>query len=563
MSTDLLRAAMAWIDQDPDQETRHELALLIEKADHGNAQALDELASRFSGHLTFGTAGLRAEIGPGPMRMNRVVVSHAAHGLGQFLLQRNTAGPIRVVIGFDARTNSDVFARATAEILAGLGITPILFDQHTPTPVLAFALRHLDADAGVMVTASHNPPTDNGYKVYLGGEDHGSQIVPPADSAIHAAIMASHESTPATELPRKHEGIESIGEGVIDAYVEATRKVASGFSAAGRDSLTVCYTPMHGVGAAVFERLVALEGFSSVHPITAQEQPDRLFPTVSFPNPEEPGALDLAQELATNINADIIVAHDPDADRLAVALPSRDGNGWMNLTGNEVGSILAASIAERAQAEEREGVLGFSVVSSPITSIIARENGFEGVETPTGFKWISRLPGILFGFEEALGYLVNPDTVRDKDGISAGLYALCLAAEAHAEGKTLWDVLDEVRARYGGFASGQVSLRFDKPAIAQELMALVRENPAEVFPSLSVASIQDYLNPPPGQPTADLMRYDTEAGDRIIIRPSGTEPKLKVYLDCIRPSQADASAAITEMETVVREAMNRLSASLS
>jgi phosphomannomutase len=563
MSTDLLRAAMAWIDQDPDQETRHELALLIEKAEHGNAQALDELASRFSGHLTFGTAGLRAEIGPGPMRMNRVVVSHAAHGLGQFLLQRNTAGPIRVVIGFDARTNSDVFARATAEILAGLGITPILFDQHTPTPVLAFALRHLDADAGVMVTASHNPPTDNGYKVYLGGEDHGSQIVPPADSAIHAAIMASHESTPATELPRKHEGIESIGEGVIDAYVEATRKVASGFSAAGRDSLTVCYTPMHGVGAAVFERLVALEGFSSVHPITAQEQPDRLFPTVSFPNPEEPGALDLAQELATNINADIIVAHDPDADRLAIALPSRDGKGWVNLTGNEVGAILAASIAERAQAEEREGVLGFSVVSSPITSIIARENGFEGVETPTGFKWISRLPGILFGFEEALGYLVNPDTVRDKDGISAGLYALCLAAEAHAEGKTLWDVLDEVRARYGGFASGQVSLRFDKPAIAQELMALVRENPAEVFPSLSVASIQDYLNPPPGQPTADLMRYDTEAGDRIIIRPSGTEPKLKVYLDCIRPSQADASAAITEMETVVREAMNRLSASLS
>ncbi len=563
MSTDLLRAAMAWIDQDPDQETRHELALLIEKAEHGNAQALDELASRFSGHLTFGTAGLRAEIGPGPMRMNRVVVSHAAHGLGQFLLQRNTAGPIRVVVGFDARTNSDVFARATAEILAGLGITPILFDQHTPTPVLAFALRHLDADAGVMVTASHNPPTDNGYKVYLGGEDHGSQIVPPADSAIHAAIMASHESTPATELPRKHEAIESISEGVIDAYIEATRKIASGFSSAGRDSLTVCYTPMHGVGAAVFERLVALEGFSSVHPITAQEQPDRLFPTVSFPNPEEPGALDLAQELASHINADIIVAHDPDADRLAVALPSRDGNGWMNLTGNEVGAILAASIAERAQAEEREGVLGFSVVSSPITSIIARENGFEGVETPTGFKWISRLPGILFGFEEALGYLVNPDTVRDKDGISAGLYALCLAAEAHAEGKTLWDVLDEVRSRYGGFASGQVSLRFDTPAIAQELMALVRANPAEVFPSLSVASIQDYLNPPPGQPTADLMRYDTEAGDRIIIRPSGTEPKLKVYLDCIRPSQADASAAITEMETVVREAMNRLSASLS
>ena len=563
MSTDLLRAAMAWIDQDPDQETRHELALLIEKAEHGNADALDDLSSRFSGHLTFGTAGLRAEIGAGPMRMNRVVVSHAAHGLGQFLLQSNPGKSLQVVIGFDARTNSDVFARDTAEVLAGLGITPILFDQHTPSPVLAFALRHLDADAGVMVTASHNPPADNGYKVYLGGADQGSQIVPPADSAIHAAIMSSHESTPATELPRHSEGIESIGQEVIDSYVAATRRVASGFSKAGRDTLTVCYTPMHGVGASVFERLVALEGFTSVHPVSAQEQPNRLFPTVSFPNPEEPGALDLAQELASDINADIIVAHDPDADRLALALPSRDGNGWVNLTGNEVGAILAASIAERAKAEEREGVLGFSVVSSPITSVIARENGLDGVETPTGFKWISRLPGILFGFEEALGYLVNPETVRDKDGISAGLYALCLAAEAHAEGKTLWDVLDDVRARYGGFASGQVSLRFDTPAIAQQLMALVRENPAEVFPSLSVASIQDYLNPPPGQPTADLMRYDTEAGDRVIIRPSGTEPKLKVYLDCIRPSQADASKAITEIEVVVREAMDRLASSLN
>lgn len=563
MSTDLLRAAMAWINQDPDQEARHELALLIEKAEHGNPEALEDLSSRFSGHLTFGTAGLRAEIGAGPMRMNRVVVSHAAHGLGQFLLQRSPGQAMRVVIGFDARTNSDVFARDTAEVLAGLGITPTLFDQHTPTPVLAFALRHLEADAGVMVTASHNPPADNGYKVYLGGEDQGSQIVPPADSAIHAAIMASYESTPATQLPRQSEEIESIGQEVIDAYVDAARRVASGFSSEGRDSLTVCYTPMHGVGAEVFERLVALEGFTSVHPVAAQEQPDRLFPTVSFPNPEEPGALDLAQELATQIGADIIVAHDPDADRLALALPARDGDGWVNLTGNEVGAILAASIAERASAAEEQGVLGFSVVSSPITSVIARENGLDGVETPTGFKWISRLPGILFGFEEALGYLVNPDTVRDKDGISAGLYALCLAAEAHAGGTTLWDVLDNVRARYGGFASGQVSLRFDTPAIAQQLMALVRENPAEVFPSLHVARIQDYLTPPPGQPTADLMRYDTEAGDRIIIRPSGTEPKLKVYLDCIRPNQDDASSAIAEIESVVRAAMDRLSESLS
>lgn len=563
MTTELLRHAMAWVEQDPDPETRHELALLIEQVEYGNEDALTELTSRFSGHLTFGTAGLRAEIGSGPMRMNRVVVSHAAHGLGAFLLKKISGHTPRVVIGFDARTNSDVFARDTAEVLGGLGITPIMFSRHTPTPVLAFALRHLGADAAVMVTASHNPPADNGYKVYLGGEDGGSQIVPPTDTAIHEAIMASHASNSATTMPRRTDTIELIGDDVIAAYVEATQKVARAFAPEGRESLRICYTPMHGVGADVFERLLELEGFSSVYPVTAQEQPDRLFPTVSFPNPEEPGALDLAQELAASVGAHIIVAHDPDADRLAIALPSRDGSGWVNLTGNEVGAILAASIAERASATGEEGVLGFSVVSSPITSVIARENGLEGVETPTGFKWISRLPGILFGFEEALGYLVNPDTVRDKDGISAGLYALCLAAQAHVEGKTLWDVLDEVRARYGGFASGQVSLRFESPAVAQKLMEIVRQDPEGVFPTLTVSGIQDYLNPPPGQPTADLMRYDTDAGDRIIIRPSGTEPKLKVYLDCIRPSQADASKAITEIEVVVREAMDRLASSLN
>jgi phosphomannomutase len=562
MTTDLLRSAMAWIGQDPDQQTRHELALLIEKAEHGNEEALADLSSRFSGHLTFGTAGLRAEIGAGPMRMNRVVVSHAAHGLGRFLLERGPAESLRVVIGFDARTNSEVFAKDTAEVLGGLGITPILFTGHTPTPVLAFALRHLGADAAVMVTASHNPPADNGYKVYLGGADEGSQIVPPADSAIHAAIMHSHDSIAATDIARESSTIELIGDEVIDAYIETTSEVAGLFDNAGRDSLSICYTPMHGVGADVFERLLEREGFTSVHPVTAQEQPDPHFPTVSFPNPEEPGALDLAQELASEVGADIIVAHDPDADRLAIALPSRDGSGWVNLTGNEVGAIAAASIAERAAKQKTDGVLGFSVVSSPITSVIAKRNGLEGVETPTGFKWISRLPGLLFGFEEALGYLVNPSTVRDKDGISAGLYALCLAASAHSEGKSLWDVLDEVRARYGGFASGQVSLRFESPAIAQKLMAQVRSDPSGVFPELAISTVQDYLTPPPGQPTADLMRYDTKDGDRIIIRPSGTEPKLKVYLDSLRPAQAEAEKALGEVEQVVRQAMERLSASM-
>jgi len=560
VSTELLRKAMAWIDQDPDQQTRGDLARLIERVEHGNEDALAELSSRFAGHLTFGTAGLRAEIGAGPMRMNRVVVSHAAYGLGQFLLSRAQGSPLSVVIGFDARHNSDVFAHDTAEILNGMGISAHVFEFHTPTPVLAFAVRHLNADAGVMVTASHNPPADNGYKVYLGGSDEGSQIVPPADEEIHAAIMASHESHKANAIPRS-DAIETIGSEIVDAYRSATRTIAEGFNVSGRDELTICYTPMHGVGAGVFEALLESEGFTRVHPVTAQEQPDPNFPTVSFPNPEEPGALDLAQKLAGEVGADIIIAHDPDADRLAIALPKDDG--WVNLTGNEVGAILGASISEKAHAQGTEGVLGFSVVSSPITHVIAQKNGLRSVETPTGFKWISRLPGLLFGFEEALGYLVNPDTVRDKDGISAGLYAACLAASLKAQGKTLWDALESVRAHYGGFASGQVSLRFDTPAVAQQLMRVVRSAPDEVFEGVEVTSVQDYLIPPEGQPEADLMRYDTAEGDRIIIRPSGTEPKLKVYLDSLRADQGAAEQALAEIETIVRNAMDRLVSQLA
>jgi phosphomannomutase len=494
------------------------------------------------------------------MRMNRVVVSHAAYGLGQFLLSRAEGAPLSVVVGFDARHNSDVFARDTAEILAAMGISAHVFEFHTPTPVLAFAVRNTNADAGVMVTASHNPPADNGYKVYLGGSDEGSQIVPPTDEEIHAAIMASHESHKANAIPHSN-AIETIGSEMVDAYRTATRAIAANFNVAGRDELTICYTPMHGVGAGVFEELLESEGFTRVHPVTAQEQPDPNFPTVSFPNPEEPGALDLAQKLASEVDADIIIAHDPDADRLAIALP-KDG-GWVNVTGNEVGAILGASIAESAHAQGTEGVLGFSVVSSPITHVIAQKNGLRSVETPTGFKWISRLPGLLFGFEEALGYLVNPDTVRDKDGISAGLYAACLAASLKAQGKTLWDALESVRANYGGFASGQVSLRFETPAVAQQLMRVVRSAPGEVFEGVEVTSVQDYLTPPEGQPEADLMRYDTAEGDRIIIRPSGTEPKLKVYLDSLRADQSAAEQALGEIEAVVRSAMDRLVSQLT
>ena len=320
-NTELFRQAMAWIDQDPDAATRRELADLIDRAEKGDEGATADLASRFGGHLTFGTAGLRAEIGAGPQRMNRVVVSHAAHGLGRFLLERSPGTQPRVVIGYDARHNSDVFARDTAEILQAMGIEAMLFDQMTPTPVLAFALRHLDADAGVMVTASHNPPADNGYKVYLGGSDEGSQIVPPTDAEIHQAIMASHNSVKATDLARDP-NVRTIGRDVVEAYEHATLQVAQQFDAAGRDQLRICYTPLHGVGAEVFERLLATAAFTSAVTVQEQAVPDPDFPTVSFPNPEEAGALDLAMEQAQSMSADLIIAHDPDADRLAVALPN-------------------------------------------------------------------------------------------------------------------------------------------------------------------------------------------------------------------------------------------------
>jgi len=560
-NTELLKRAMDWIGQDPDQETRLEIAQLIEGVEKGDESSAAELAERFSGHLTFGTAGLRAAIAGGPMRMNRVVVSHAAYGLGQFLLSRVVGSSPRVVIGFDARKNSDVFARDTAEILAGMGITPLLFDAATPTPVVAFTLRHLNADAAVVVTASHNPPADNGYKVYLGGEDEGSQIVPPADSAIHEAILKSHENNRANSMARDAGAIEQIGDELVQAYKDHTLRLANQFDSAHRDALRICYTPMHGVGALVLEDLLASAGFTNLHVVQAQRDPDPLFSTVAFPNPEEPGALDLAQELARDIEADIIVANDPDADRLALCLPSRDGSVFQSLSGNEVGVILASAIARRSDHSGEGGVLGYSLVSSPITRVIAQHHGLTAVETPTGFKWISRLPGLIFGFEEALGYLVNPETVRDKDGLSAALFALCLAAELHARGKTLWDALDDVRSEYGGFASGQISLRFDTPEIAQDLMTRVRRDPAALFRALDLSSVVDYRTPPQGQPEADLIRYDTTTGDRIIIRPSGTEPKLKVYLDCLRKDQEDAVVALSELEKTTRVAIDSLMSS--
>ncbi|MDR9397353.1 phospho-sugar mutase, partial [Pontimonas sp.] len=505
-NTELLDQARSWIGQDPDPTTKAQLEALVEAVEGHDHSALVELRSRFSGHLTFGTAGLRGEIGAGPARMNRVVVSHAAHGLGRFLTEKHSPRAPSVVVGFDARHNSDVFAKDTAEILQAMGVRVVLFDQVTPTPVLAFAVRHLDVDAGVMVTASHNPPADNGYKVYLGGGDNGSQIVPPADSDIHRAIMASHEIERASMMARSHDYDTAVKD-VIEAYQEATLALAQTLTDEGRSSLSICYTPMHGVGGEVFLSLMADAGFSTLHPVDEQFAPDPDFPTVSFPNPEEPGALDLAFKKASAVGADLIIAHDPDADRLAVALPLPDGAGWQTLSGNELGAILASAKAKDAVSQGKDGVIGFSMVSSPIAAAIAQQHSLTPQDTPTGFKWISRIPGLIFGYEEALGYLVNPETVRDKDGISAGLYLACLAAGLHAEEKTLWDALEDVRSEYGGFASDQISLRFETMAVAGSVMDTVRSAPHETFSRLTIESLTDLLNPSDDTPPTNLMTF--------------------------------------------------------
>ena len=551
--TKLVTQAQAWMAQDPDPTTAHELSELVALARAGDGEAAVNLAERFSGHLTFGTAGLRGEIGAGPMRMNRVVVSHAAAGIGRFLLDRPATGSdLSVVIGYDARTLSDVFARDTAEILSGMGIRALLCDTHVPTPVLAFAVRHLHADAGIMVTASHNPPADNGYKVYLGGSDRGSQIIPPTDSDIHSHIMASHDSVAANAITRSELLIDAVGKDVVDAYIQQTATLLPA-SEADKSALRVCYTPLHGVGRDVFLDLLHHTGFPPPVVVASQADPDPAFPTVSFPNPEEPGALDEAYSTAAAHHCDLIIAHDPDADRLAVAVPdSSAAAGWSMLSGNDLGVLLLADIAERAQAEGATGSLACSLVSTPMIARIAAKNGLRFVSTPTGFKWISRPDDLLAGFEEAIGYLVNPDTVRDKDGISAGLALYDLAVRLHDLGMSLPDRLADIAHTYGGWASDTTSSRLGSVSEVSDLMARVRQAPSTLLGDTEMTVVDYLANPPEGFPHTDLITAEDGLGGRVIIRPSGTEPKLKIYIDAVASDRASAKNAAHQLATTCR-----------
>lgn len=555
----LLDRVAAWIEQDPDPQTSQaltELSRLVIAGDQGSANKLNSL---FGEHLRFGTAGLRGELGPGPSRMNRVVVSHAANGLGRFLLARSSDTPLHVVVGFDARHNSDVFASDTAEILSGMGIRVSLFSHTTPTPVLAFALRHLGADAGVMVTASHNPPGDNGYKLYLGGADNGSQITSPTDAAIHRQIVASHETTSANNMVRNADLVTPIGQEVEDAYLRDTREALNNFPHGGLKSLRVCYTPLHGVGRDITLKMFAQLGIGHVSVVASQADPDPLFPTVSYPNPEEAGALDAAYATATAESCDLIIAHDPDADRLAVAIPdATSDHGWRMLSGNHLGAILLAAVAENGACHPAGGTLSSSLVSSPIIGKIAEKNGLEHWECPTGFKWISRAPGIVAGFEEALGYLVTPHVVSDKDGISAAALALMIAGEAKQAGGSLDTVLAQLMDTYGAFASDQVTLRLASATEAAAVMSALRSSTHNVSARLHTSDVVDFLTDSGEFPPADMVRFSSNDGGRVIFRPSGTEPKLKVYVDAFGPTPTDASRKVRQLTSSAEGAVAML-----
>ena len=529
---DLFDRARAWADEDPDQQTKGQLEQLLARVtEDPDGDAAAELADRFAGRLEFGTAGLRGALGAGPNRMNRVVVIRAAAGLASYLRKQQGAGTPdntdAVVIGYDARHNSEVFANDTAAVMVGAGLKAKVLPRPLPTPILAYAIRQLGCVAGVMVTASHNPPQDNGYKVYLGD---GSQIVPPADEEISAEIdaVASLDSVPMGE------GWESLDDDVVDAYLSSVSGLVGASTA--RD-LTTVYTPLHGVGGESVIRVLEQAGFPSPHVAAAQAEPDPDFPTVAFPNPEEPGAMDLAMELAAAVDADIVVANDPDADRCAVAVPSP--HGWRMLRGDEVGALLADLLLRLGV----QGIYATSIVSSSLLGKMASAHGQEYRETLTGFKWLGRIDGLAFGYEEALGYCVAPDLVRDKDGVSALLRVAELAATLKSEGRTLSDQLDDIARAYGLHATDQLSVRVTDLAQIGEAMSRLRSNPPSSLGGLSVDHVEDLSEGTADLPPTDGLRYRLAEDARVIVRPSGTEPKIKCYLEVVVPVEDDVDAA--------------------
>lgn len=541
-------AGKAWIAQDPDEQTRTALIQLIDRAET-HSHAHDQLADAFRAPLEFGTAGLRGQLGAGPNRMNRVTVLQAAAGLASYLLEQGHAGK-QVVIGCDARHNSDVFARDTAAVMAGAGLVPVLFTHVVPTPVLAFAIRELHTCAGVMVTASHNPAADNGYKVYLGD---GRQIVSPMDAQIASHIRAVSD---VRELTLVHEW-QSVSEMILDDYISHVARIVHDgpTTEEQRQDVVAVYTAMHGVGWVTLDAVVKEAGFSLLHSVVAQQEPDADFPTVPFPNPEEDGALDLAMAEAARLDADVLLANDPDADRLAVSLPDSSGE-WTMLRGDQVGLLLAWWMSERAHRCGREltGTYASSIVSSMMLEPLAKSFNLNFASTLTGFKWVSRVPNLVFGYEEALGYCVNPNEVGDKDGISAAAVVLELCAALKADGRTLWDVLDELSLQFGEHMTSQVSVRVTNLEQVNQVMNRLRTESPTAMAGMSIRAIDDLGRGLNGLPATDaviihLRHSNDDVHARVIVRPSGTEPKIKCYLEvvCQMPSLKNARREAKEL----------------
>jgi phosphomannomutase len=557
----LVARAEAWMAADVDAADVADLRHLLAKTDHPSVSgyAFEELADRFSGPLEFGTAGLRGTMAAGPNRMNRAVVIAAAAGLGSFLRSELPDGKPRVVVGYDARHRSADFARDTAAVLVAAGAEVLLMPAPGPTPVLAFAVRHLSADAGVMVTASHNPAADNGYKVYLGGRvvtdtGQGAQIVPPYDALIAGEIALVRA---AKDVPRAESGWTVLGPEITNDYHAAVATLHDGEP---RARLRIVTTSLHGVGGAALARVLAEAGFTDVVPVEEQAEPDPDFPTVSFPNPEEPGAIDMALALAQDAHADLVIANDPDADRCAVAVldpqygtyqgaETAFSQGWRMLHGDEVGMLLGWDAAERAAqggkgGQSRQGgTLACPIVSSRALAAIAGRHGLKHATTLTGFKWISRAPDLVFGYEEALGYCVDPEHVRDKDGLSAAVAVAQLASRLAREGRTLLDLLDDVARACGLHVTGQVSARFDDLALIGSTMTSLRTSPPSALAGSPVDSVRDLAEGLNGLPPTDGVVLLTTDDTRVIVRPSGTEPKVKCYIEVVSAVDPDASAA--------------------
>jgi phosphomannomutase len=530
MISESLRAEVEeWIALDPDPKTA---ALLRGWLDSDNES---ELNAAFSGFLQFGTAGLRGPLGPGPSRMNRAVVARAAAGIAAYMKERSLSS---VVIGRDARYGSEDFTFESAAIFSGAGMKVFVLPRPLPTPVLAYAVRDLGADCGIMVTASHNPPQDNGYKVYLGGVVDGinydaSQIVSPADEQISAHIAEQNH-----ELVRGQEW-QILGDEVLNRYVARTASLASQVK-----KVNAVYTAMHGVGTETVERVFAKAGYEAPILVKEQSAPDPDFPTVAFPNPEEPGAIDMSLALAEATNADVVIANDPDADRCAAAI--NDGGKWRMLSGDELGALFGEYLAS-TQLEKYQGkCFANSIVSSSLLSKIAKNYGIEFHETLTGFKWLAKLTNLGFGYEEAIGYSVDPSTVNDKDGVSAAITLARIAGELKERGSNIAEFLRSVRERYGFHRTVQISIRVSDLQSIPRVLNAIRENPPTAIAGLRVERFDDLLNPEGGLPPTDGVRFYLEEQVRIIIRPSGTEPKVKCYIEVVRPGDNAEDHEIAE-----------------